>query len=69
MKNTEIIKTNALIAAYSAKEKKDVLVPTCGIGDYLYYSLWISGIHTVSNSIKAYPREIPLTSSRKMNPL
>lgn len=36
------------------KEKKDVLVPTCGIGDYLYYSLWISGIHTVSNSINAY---------------
>lgn len=36
------------------KEKDDVLVPTCGIGDYFYYSIWISGIHTVSNSIYAY---------------
>ncbi len=36
------------------KEKNDVLVPTCGIGDYFYYSLWISGIHTVSGSIYAY---------------
>ena len=36
------------------KEKNDVLIPTCGIGDYLYYSMWISGIHTVSDSIYAY---------------
>ncbi|MCF2664224.1 hypothetical protein JQM66_06565 [Oscillibacter valericigenes] len=36
------------------KEKNDVLVPTCGIGDYFYYSMWISGIHTISNSIYAY---------------
>ncbi|MDY5986760.1 hypothetical protein [Sporofaciens sp. SGI.106] len=36
------------------KEKNDVLIPTCGIGDYLYYAMWISGIHTVSDSIYAY---------------
>ena len=36
------------------KEKNDVLIPTCGIGDYLYYSMWISGIHTVSDLIYAY---------------
>lgn len=36
------------------KEKDDVLVPTCGIGDYFYYSLWISGIHTVSDSVISY---------------
>lgn len=26
------------------KGKKDKLYPTCGIGDYLYFSLWISGL-------------------------
>lgn len=36
------------------KEKNDVLIPTCGIGDYCYYAIWISGIHAVSNSIYAY---------------
>lgn len=36
------------------KEKGDILVPTCGIGDYLYYAMWISGIHNVSDSLWAY---------------
>ena len=36
------------------KEKNDVLIPTCGIGDYFYYAMWISGIHTVSDSVYAY---------------
>lgn len=26
------------------KGSKDVLYPTCGIGDYIYYSIWISGL-------------------------
>ena len=36
------------------KEKNEVLVPTCGIGDYLYYAMWITGVHTVSESCYAY---------------
>lgn len=36
------------------KEKGDTLIPTCGIGDYLYYAIWISGIHSVSSSVYAY---------------
>lgn len=36
------------------RENNNVLVPPCGIGDYLYYAIWISGIHTVSDSIYAY---------------
>lgn len=35
-------------------EKNDVLIPTCGFGDYLYYAMWISGIHSLSESIQAY---------------
>lgn len=46
-------------AAISVTEKKkDVLMPTYGIGDYFYYSLWISGIHTVSDSIFVYSHTI-----------
>lgn len=36
------------------KEQGDTLIPTCGIGDYLYYAIWIAGMHTVSASIYAY---------------
>ena len=36
------------------KGQGDTLIPTCGIGDYLYYALWIAGMHTVSVSIYAY---------------
>ena len=35
-------------------EKNDVLIPTCGFGDYLYYAIWISGIHAVSDSMQTY---------------
>ena len=35
-------------------EKNDVLIPTCGFGDYLYYAMWISGIHAVSDSMQTY---------------
>lgn len=35
-------------------EKNDVLIPTCGFGDYLYYAMWISGIHSLSESIQTY---------------
>lgn len=51
---------NGLLSAFAVMclgvlaGKNDVLVPTCGIGDYFYYALWISGIHTVSDSIYAY---------------
>lgn len=31
-------------------EKNDVLIPTCGFGDYLYYAMWISGTHALSSS-------------------
>ena len=31
------------------REKNDVLIPTCGFGDYLYYAMWISGIHALSS--------------------
>ena len=31
-------------------EKNDVLIPTCGFGDYLYYAIWISGTHALSSS-------------------
>lgn len=36
------------------KGKGELLVPTCGIGDYFYYALWIAGIHNVSEEIVAY---------------
>lgn len=36
------------------KEQGDTLIPTCGIGDYLYYAIWIAGMHAVSDSIYAY---------------
>ncbi len=36
------------------KEKGNTLIPTSGIGDYLYYAVWISGIHSVSSSVYAY---------------
>ena len=29
-------------------DKNDVLIPTCGFGDYLYYAMWISGTHALS---------------------
>jgi energy-coupling factor transporter transmembrane protein EcfT len=35
-------------------EKNDVLIPTCGYGDYLYYAMWISGIHALSSAIQVY---------------
>ena len=31
-----------------------MLIPTCGFGDYLYYVMWISGIHAVSDSMQTY---------------
>ena len=31
-------------------DKNDVLIPTCGFGDYLYYAMWISGTHALSSS-------------------
>ncbi|MBE5961236.1 MAG: hypothetical protein E7256_07595 [Lachnospiraceae bacterium] len=36
------------------KGKGDELVPTCGIGDYFYYAIWISGIQAVSDFIYTY---------------
>lgn len=35
-------------------EKNDVLIPTCGFGDYLYYTMWISGTHALSTSGISY---------------
>lgn len=35
-------------------EKNDVLIPTCGFGDYLYYAMWISGTHALSSSGISY---------------
>ena len=36
------------------REKNDVLIPTCGFGDYLYYAMWISGTHALSSSGISY---------------
>lgn len=35
-------------------DKNDVLIPTCGFGDYLYYAMWISGTHALSSSGMSY---------------
>lgn len=35
-------------------EKNDVLIPTCGFGDYLYYAMWISGTHALSSFGMSY---------------
>lgn len=35
-------------------DKNDVLIPTCGFGDYLYYAMWISGTHALSSSGISY---------------
>lgn len=32
----------------------DVLIPTCGFGDYLYYAMWISGTHALSSFGMSY---------------
>ena len=45
--------TDVILFVYGI-EKNDVLIPTCGFGDYLYYAMWISGIHSLSESIQAY---------------
>lgn len=36
------------------KTKNNALIPTRGLGDYLYYALWIAGIYTVSDKLWAY---------------
>lgn len=36
------------------KTKNNELVPTRGLGDYLYYAIWIVGIHSLSNNLWAY---------------
>lgn len=45
--------TDVILFVYGI-EKNDVLIPTCGFGDYLYYAMWILGIHSLSESIQAY---------------
>lgn len=35
-------------------DKNDVLIPTCGFGDYLYYAMWISGTHALSSFGMSY---------------
>ena len=35
-------------------DKNDVLIPTGGFGDYLYYAMWISGTHVLSSSGISY---------------
>ncbi|EHJ01157.1 hypothetical protein CDLVIII_4654 [Clostridium sp. DL-VIII] len=36
------------------KTRNNELIPTCGLGDYLYYAIWIVGIHNVSDKLWAY---------------
>ena len=45
--------TDVILFVYGI-EKNDVLIPTCGFGDYLYYAMWILGIQSLSESIQAY---------------
>lgn len=36
------------------KKRSNELIPTRGLGDYLYYAIWIVGIHNVSDKLWAY---------------
>lgn len=36
------------------KGKGDILYPTCGLGDFFYYAMWITGTHNLSSDISAY---------------
>lgn len=47
-------KTAAAKLFVYGREKNDVLIPTCGFGDYLYYAMWISGTHALSSSGISY---------------